>query len=105
MLHAHYGGASQDCDGRYDHGFDVRVNEGETESEFEVRMFGFMFHIPDYGTVDITIDRDQAGRLAMGYSMQTDEGFSRGGLTVCADDDFDDSYSGYRDHTAERAGY
>ena len=81
------------------------MNEGESEGEFEVRMFGFMFHIPDIETVGVTIDRDSKGRLAMGFAMQTDEGFSRGGLTVCADDDFDDSYSGYRDHTAERAGY
>jgi len=109
MLHAHFGSESRDCDGRYSDGRDIAAakftDELDDKHDFAEAMLVWLYRSPDVGPVSITIDTDERDRLVIALSMGTDEGFYSAGVTICEEDDFEESYSGYRDHTAESMGY
>lgn len=112
MLHAHFGSESRDCDGKSNDGKDIdasKFGDGFSDKyEFTQAMLKWLYRTPDSGPVHIIITDigdNYDDRLVITMNMTTEEGFYSAGVTICQDDDFEESYSGYRDHTAESMGY
>ena len=108
--HLHMGGESRDCDGRYSFGHDIKCPEPDEDgfADFEAVEYALRlcWRPPDeYNDVTITLSRDSQGRINVHGGANTDEGYWSESYVVCDEDDFEEDYSGYRDHTAESMGY
>jgi len=112
--HIHMSGSSRDCDGTYSDGHDIpaRMTDNETgqyEDDIALidRALTLIWRFPEPGHEPITIELavDELGRVTIYSRSTTDEGYWSGQYVICNRDDEDPSYSGYRDHTAERMGY
>lgn len=114
--HIHYTGESQDVDGRTSYGHDYAGRENveprllphdgpEDDLDLITRALAYIWRLPQDGPVQIQIDHDPEGRLTVAGGGQTEEGWWSESYVICDLADFDPAFRGYRDHTAENAGY
>lgn len=105
--HAHFTAHSRDCDGSYDFGRDIHARPGENDLDLVGRMLTMLWQpsSDETGPFQLQSDIDQSGRIVMEAGLSTLEGGWSASVVICDRDDYEEDYDGFRDHSAERAGY
>lgn len=103
MLHAHLTTESSDCDGRYSRESIREIETSELRDEFgditfKQRILGTLLSIYQKGTLDVTPDGAE-------WNQPTDEGHINVLVEWCDDPECSPPKYGFRDHSAEAAGY